>query len=66
MQAITATGIKVSAPKSGFSLFAYLDLYKQRRALLKMDADQLSDLGLTKSQALAEAKRPIWDVPAHW
>lgn len=38
----------------------------QRRVLAKLDKDMLDDLGLTYSQAQAEAKRPIWDVPAYW
>ena len=47
-------------------LFGYLDLYRQRRALAKMDDAQLVDLGLTRDEAQAEAARPIWDAPNHW
>lgn len=43
-----------------------LALIRQRRALARMDAAQLTDLGLTRAQALAEAARPVWDWPAHW
>lgn len=39
---------------------------RQRRALAALDAHSLRDLGLTRDQALAEAARPVWDVPPHW
>ncbi len=39
---------------------------KQRAALAALDADQLKDLGLSREQALREAKRPVWDAPLHW
>ncbi|MCC1495116.1 DUF1127 domain-containing protein [Cognatishimia sp. F0-27] len=41
-------------------------LARQRRALKRMDADQLHDLGLSRDAADAEAARPFWDAPAHW
>ena len=41
-------------------------LYRQRRALAALDADQLDDLGLTRTQAETEAARPIWDIPNSW
>jgi len=44
----------------------YLALWRQRRALAKMDARQLADIGVTRDQARAEAARPLWDVPSHW
>ncbi len=43
-----------------------LALRRQRLQLARMDAAQLRDIGLTAEQARAEAKRPVWDVPAHW
>ena len=43
-----------------------LALYRQRKQLAALDALQLADIGLTADQAVAEAKRPIWDAPAHW
>lgn len=47
-------------------VFGYLDLYRQRRALAKMDNAQLVDLGLSRAEAQAEAARPLWDAPNHW
>ncbi len=33
-----------------------------RRALLRLNADQLKDIGLTRQQALDEALRPFWKL----
>lgn len=41
-------------------------LYRQRRALRRMEAAQLDDLGLSAEEARREADKPIWDIPAHW
>jgi len=48
------------------SLLDYLDLYKQRRALAKLDTAQLHDVGLNQADVEAELRRPIWDAPSHW
>lgn len=47
-------------------LSALLGLYQQRRTLAGMDPQRLSDIGVTRTEANAEAKRPVWDVPGHW
>jgi hypothetical protein len=41
-------------------------LYRQRRSLADLDPRRLADIGVSTTEAEAEAKRPIWDVPAHW
>jgi uncharacterized protein YjiS (DUF1127 family) len=41
-------------------------LRRQRRQLARLDDRALEDLGLSREEALREAERPIWDVPAHW
>jgi uncharacterized protein YjiS (DUF1127 family) len=38
----------------------------ERRRLAELDDSRLQDLGLTRSDASAEAARPLWDVPARW
>ncbi|MEQ9695655.1 DUF1127 domain-containing protein [Shimia sp. SDUM112013] len=48
------------------SLMGLLALYRQRHALARLDDAALLDIGLTRAEALAEAKRPIWDVPKTW
>ena len=40
--------------------------YRQRRALAKMEAHRLADIGVTRSEALSEASSPIWNAPSHW
>jgi uncharacterized protein YjiS (DUF1127 family) len=47
-------------------LAAAYALHGQRRALARLDAAQLDDVGLTKSDVAAELSRPLWDAPAHW
>ncbi|MDU8929580.1 DUF1127 domain-containing protein [Alisedimentitalea sp. MJ-SS2] len=43
-----------------------LSLRRQRSRLARLDAKALADIGLTRDEAMTEAKRPIWDVPATW
>ncbi|MGD1883622.1 MAG: DUF1127 domain-containing protein [Paracoccaceae bacterium] len=43
-----------------------LDLWRSRRALSRLDALALDDVGLSKEEAQIESNRPIWDVPATW
>ncbi|NUB46055.1 DUF1127 domain-containing protein [Fertoebacter nigrum] len=39
---------------------------RQRAHLGRLDDHALADIGLTRADALAEAARPVWDVPASW
>lgn len=48
---------------SFMSLFA---LWNSRRALAKLDATQLQDIGVSSEIAQKEARRPVWDVPTNW
>lgn len=66
MQTINTAISPVKAKQTAFGIFAYLELYKQRRALARMDDSQLKDLGLSRNEAMEEAKRSIWDAPANW
>lgn len=54
------------APKRGFSLFALMDLARERRTLAGLDAHLLRDIGIDQARAATEARRPFWDVPQHW
>ena len=47
-------------------LLAANALHRQQQALLRLDAHMLNDIGLTRSQAEAEANQPVWDAPTHW
>lgn len=42
------------------------DLWRQRRALARLDDAALQDIGLTRKEAETEARRPIWDAPESW
>ena len=51
--------------RSGW-LTALLETRKTRRALAKLSAEQLCDIGLTQEQARTESRRTTWDVPTYW
>ena len=42
------------------------DVWRQRRALQKLDIDALNDIGISRKDAFAEARRPFWDAPSTW
>ena len=41
-------------------------LRKERRTLRRLSDAQLNDIGVSRAQAEAEAKRSAWDAPNHW
>ena len=41
-------------------------VWRQRRALSRLDDAALKDIGVSRGEAHREARRPAWDVPAHW
>ncbi len=43
-----------------------LAVRRQRKALRKLDARALEDIGLSRAEAEAEAARPLWDAPETW
>ena len=47
-------------------LMDIIALAKSRRALAGLDADALADIGLSRAEALHEARRPVWDMPSEW
>ncbi|ABV94511.1 conserved hypothetical protein [Dinoroseobacter shibae DFL 12 = DSM 16493] len=48
------------------ALSALVGLWRTRRALRDLDDRMLRDIGVSRSEALTEARRPIWDVPTGW
>jgi len=53
-------------PATRFSLTGALSVWRQRQHLKNLDANALRDLGISYRDASAEARRPLWDVPASW
>lgn len=50
--------------RSVFALIADLAaVRRQRKALLALSDETLTDLGLTRAQAQREAHRGLWDLP---
>ena len=41
-------------------------LARSRRGLARLDDHLLRDIGLTRTEALKEARRRDWDAPSHW
>ncbi len=62
--AACAGGRPVARPSLWRRLGARLDLMRQRRALASLDARLLADIGLSRGDAEAEARRGFWDGPA--
>lgn len=48
------------------SLGKILAVWKSRRALARLDAHGLDDIGIKADRAARESVKPIWDVPATW
>jgi uncharacterized protein YjiS (DUF1127 family) len=47
-------------------LWSYITLWKQRRALARMEDWQKRDLGLSDHEIEVESKRAPWDAPDNW
>ena len=43
-----------------------LAITRQRKALADLPEHLLNDIGVTAQEAVEEAGRPAWDVPAYW
>ena len=66
MAFLSTTHRNVACKTHRVSLLDLLSLYRQRRALARLDDAALTDLGINRNEAKTEANRPIWDVPCHW
>lgn len=63
-ETFTKQGSHVTALFDAF--FSFFGVRGERATLKSLDTDRLTDLGLTRKQAFAEARRPVWDVPGYW
>jgi len=65
---LTARNTHIDArPSAGhLTLRHVLDVWRSRRALARLDARALADIGISAKSAHSEARKPIWDVPGTW
>jgi uncharacterized protein YjiS (DUF1127 family) len=61
--------LEIPAPFAGWGsvcwrfagrLLRFYDRQLQRRALLELDDHMLADIGVTREQAAAEGRKPVW------
>ena len=64
--AIIAGAVSARRPGLLKSVTNMVQLSKERRALAALDADTLADIGISRSDAMAEASRTAWDAPDYW
>lgn len=54
-------------PAGVVALVLKLDaIWRERRSLEQLDDHILKDIGSTRQEVRAEAKRPAWDAPNRW
>ncbi|MCL6283205.1 DUF1127 domain-containing protein [Ruegeria sp. 2012CJ41-6] len=67
MTLTTESHIRRSTRKSlRTALFNAWAVWRQRRRLQQLDDAALKDIGINRSEARAEARRPFWDAPETW
>lgn len=59
----TLWSVTTGWPVANVTARLWLALWAERRALDRLDARMLHDIGLSESEARQEAGRPMWDVP---
>ncbi len=59
----TLLSLKVSRPSLFAALRTAVAVNKQRRALAKLEPHMLDDIGVSKTDAWSETKRPFWELP---
>ncbi len=64
-QSLRAHG--TAQPKSIWSAIAkMMQVRRQRQHLLQLDDHMLADIGISRSEATAEGRVALWNVPNHW
>ncbi len=70
MISTNCTAVGTNTATTRFSVIATLRhfhaVWTQRKALKSLDSAVLRDIGVTRAEARAEAKRPVWDAPESW
>lgn len=56
--------------RRSFSVFAWLttfvSIWRERQSLESLDDHILKDIGKSRDEVKAEARRPVWDAPNRW
>ncbi len=52
--------------RQGGRIARLFSVWRQRRALERLDDAALEDIGVSREAARAEAARPFWDAPETW
>lgn len=63
--ALIETHRTTAAPRAPLSLIARLGVWRSRRALGRLDARLLDDIGISAEEARKETQRSFWDAPAY-
>jgi len=70
MSSLTHSSTSTHARSGRFSLLSLLTSVvatrRQRLSLADLDDTILRDIGISRSDALRESQRPLWDVPTAW
>lgn len=59
---------RTTAPtrRASLNIKTRLAVWQTRRALARLDAHGLQDIGLTAGEAQRESRRGAWDIPDSW
>ncbi|WP_102226194.1 DUF1127 domain-containing protein [Acidimangrovimonas sediminis] len=65
---LAVRGVRTTDPFSRLVhiVFGAFVTRRDRARLAELDDALLNDIGITRHEAMIEARRPLWDVPAHW
>ena len=53
-------------PSIGHRIGTFLAIARQRRELAALDPHMLDDIGVTRSEAVTESRKALWNAPYHW
>ncbi len=62
----SAHRVRTARPSLLTGLIRLAGVRRQRRALKALDDRALEDIGVTRTEAEAEARRAFWDAPESW
>jgi uncharacterized protein YjiS (DUF1127 family) len=65
IQSLNSKTLRSNGPLMA-TIWTWFRITRERRALHKLDAHLLRDIGLSRDAADIEADRMFWDAPNHW